>query len=175
MAYAQNDIREVWDKLGKPKVFEFSCLEFESIMYIPYMAEVVIARDIDKLWLQDFNKLRMQYPVNKVIANVFYGAKAMATNAVLEGGIVKNSAINEINDMSDGQIKQTDYYKDALANVAFSGVPISTVHTANTNTFNSSYSCMDAIEEIKKYKALMEDGTISSQEFDSKKKQLLRI
>ncbi len=64
---------------------------------------------------------------------------------------------------------------DALANIAFSGVPISSVNTANTNTFNSSYSCMDAIEEIKKYKALMEDGTISSQEFDSKKKQLLRI
>lgn len=64
---------------------------------------------------------------------------------------------------------------DALANIAFSGVPISSVNTANTNTFNSSYSCMDAIEEIKKYKALMEDGTISSQEFDAKKKQLLRI
>ena len=46
------------------------------------------------------------------------GAKAMLTNAVLEGGIVKNSAINEINDMSDAQIKQTDYYKDALANGA---------------------------------------------------------
>ena len=46
------------------------------------------------------------------------GAKTMATNAVLEGGIVKNSAINEINDMSDAQIKHTDYYKDALANGA---------------------------------------------------------
>lgn len=33
----------------------------------------------------------------------------------------------------------------------------------------------DAIEEIKKYKALMEDGVISQQEFDAKKKQLLGI
>jgi hypothetical protein len=33
----------------------------------------------------------------------------------------------------------------------------------------------DAIEEIKKYKALMEDGIISQQEFDAKKKQLLGI
>lgn len=33
----------------------------------------------------------------------------------------------------------------------------------------------DAIEEIKKYKALMEEGIISQQEFDAKKKQLLGI
>jgi len=33
----------------------------------------------------------------------------------------------------------------------------------------------DAIEEIKKYKALMEDGIIFQQEFDAKKKQLLGI
>ncbi len=33
----------------------------------------------------------------------------------------------------------------------------------------------DAIEEIKKYKALMEDGVISQQEFDVKKRQLLCI
>lgn len=33
----------------------------------------------------------------------------------------------------------------------------------------------DTIEEIKKYKALMEDGIISQQEFDAKKRQLLGI
>ncbi|WP_352400879.1 DUF4428 domain-containing protein [Anaerotignum sp.] len=33
----------------------------------------------------------------------------------------------------------------------------------------------DVIEEIKKYKALMEDGIISQQEFEAKKKQLLGI
>jgi hypothetical protein len=33
----------------------------------------------------------------------------------------------------------------------------------------------DAIEEIKKYKALMEDGILSQQEFEAKKKQLLGI
>lgn len=34
---------------------------------------------------------------------------------------------------------------------------------------------VDAIEEIKKYKVLMEDGVISQQEFEAKKKQLLGI
>ncbi len=34
---------------------------------------------------------------------------------------------------------------------------------------------IDAIEEIKKYKALMEEGILSQQEFDAKKKQLLGI
>jgi hypothetical protein len=34
---------------------------------------------------------------------------------------------------------------------------------------------VDAIEEIKKYKALMEEGIISQQEFDAKKRQLLGI
>ena len=33
----------------------------------------------------------------------------------------------------------------------------------------------DAIEEIKKYKALLEDGILSQQEFDAKKRQLLGI
>nr|WP_315988413.1 SHOCT domain-containing protein [Desulforamulus aquiferis] len=34
---------------------------------------------------------------------------------------------------------------------------------------------VDAIEEIKKYKALMDEGIISQQEFDAKKRQLLGI
>ena len=34
---------------------------------------------------------------------------------------------------------------------------------------------IDTIEEIKKYKALMEEGIISQQEFDAKKRQLLGI
>jgi len=42
------------------------------------------------------------------------------------------------------------------------------VHTASAPP-------VDAIEEIKKYKALMEDGVITQQEFDAKKKQLLGI
>ncbi len=39
----------------------------------------------------------------------------------------------------------------------------------------SSAPTVDVIEEIKKYKALMEDGALSQQEFDAKKKQLLGI
>ncbi|NLL86344.1 MAG: SHOCT domain-containing protein [Syntrophomonadaceae bacterium] len=33
----------------------------------------------------------------------------------------------------------------------------------------------DPIEEIKKYKSLMEEGIISKEEFEAKKKQLLGI
>lgn len=39
----------------------------------------------------------------------------------------------------------------------------------------AAVSSTDPIEEIKKYKALMEEGIISQQEFDAKKKQLLGI
>ena len=118
MAYAQNDIREVWDKLGKPKVFEFSCLEFESIMYIPYMAEVVIARDIDKLWLQDFNKLCMQYPVNKVIGNVFYGAKAMAIDIdvtyICNLACANCNRASHIKTLSKGTNKDIAFFEDFI-------------------------------------------------------------
>ncbi|MEW9122279.1 MAG: SHOCT domain-containing protein [Thermotaleaceae bacterium] len=66
----------------------------------------------------------------------------------------------------------------ALRTVAFPGVSeqsiglgaagAQAVHIAST-------SPVDAIEEIKKYKTLMEEGIISQQEFDAKKRQLLGI
>lgn len=52
--------------------------------------------------------------------------------------------------------------------VGFGMAGVGAVH----NTMNPS---VDAIEEIRKYKGLMEDGIISQQEFDAKKRQLLGI
>lgn len=47
--------------------------------------------------------------------------------------------------------------------------------TAAAQTAKAIQPPADAIEEIRKYKALMEEGIISKEEFDSKKKQLLGI
>ncbi len=64
----------------------------------------------------------------------------------------------------------------AFRSVAFPDAPeqfvgLGTEHTAHM----ASVSSADAIEDIKKHKALMEDGVISPEEFDAKKKQLLGI
>ncbi len=50
----------------------------------------------------------------------------------------------------------------------FSATWAQTVHTDTAPT-------ADAIEEIKRYKALLEDGILSQQEYEAKKKQLLGI
>ncbi len=64
----------------------------------------------------------------------------------------------------------------AFRSLAFPDAPelfvgLGTEHTAHM----ASVSSADAIEDIKKHKALMEDGVISPEEFDAKKKQLLGI
>lgn len=66
----------------------------------------------------------------------------------------------------------------ALRTVAFPGAPeqsigLGAVRAQAVHTTTAPFA--DAIEEIKKYKMLMEDGIISQQEFDSKKRQLLGI
>lgn len=66
----------------------------------------------------------------------------------------------------------------ALKTVAFPGAPeqnISIGATGAQAVHTTTAIPGDAIEEIKKYKALMEDGIISHQEFDAKKKQILGI
>ena len=64
----------------------------------------------------------------------------------------------------------------ALRAVAF---PDATEQSVGRGTAGTVYTTAappaDAIEEIKKYKALMEDGIISQEEFDAKKRQLLGI
>lgn len=64
----------------------------------------------------------------------------------------------------------------ALRTVAFPGAPEQSIGLGGAQTVQiASAPPSDAIEEIKKYKALMEDGIISQQEFEAKKKQLLGI
>ena len=75
-------------------------------------------------------------------------------------------------------IEEIEKLVAALRTVAFSGVAEQSIGPGmvgmgalHTNIAPPA----DAIEEIKKYKVLMEDGVISQQEFEAKKKQLLGI
>lgn len=64
----------------------------------------------------------------------------------------------------------------AFKTVAFPSAPEQSIGSGTAQAGHiASAPPADAIEEIKKYKALMEDGIISQQEFDVKKKQLLGI
>jgi hypothetical protein len=73
-------------------------------------------------------------------------------------------------------IEEIEKLVAALRAVAF---PEATEQSAGLGTAQginiASVPPADAIEEIKKYKSLMEEGIISQQEFDAKKKQLLGI
>ncbi len=75
-------------------------------------------------------------------------------------------------------IEQIEKLVAAFRTVAFPGVPEQSIGPGTAGV-QAGYTTMtppaDAIEEIRKYKALMEDGIISQQEFDAKKKQLLGI
>lgn len=75
-------------------------------------------------------------------------------------------------------IEEIEKLVSALRMVAFpnameQSVGLGTVGTQVVHTTITPPA--DAIEEIKKYKALMEEGIISQQEFDLKKKQLMGI
>ncbi len=66
----------------------------------------------------------------------------------------------------------------ALKMVAFPDAPEQSIGlgTAGAQVVPPNFAPpADPIEEIRKYKALMEDGVISQQEFDAKKRQLLGI
>ena len=66
----------------------------------------------------------------------------------------------------------------ALRTVSFPSAPEQSMSSGGVGAQGmhiASASSIDAIDEIKKYKALMEDGIISQNEFNAKKKQLLGI
>ncbi|MPM41475.1 hypothetical protein SDC9_88130 [bioreactor metagenome] len=64
----------------------------------------------------------------------------------------------------------------ALKTVAFPDAPEQSVAPGMAGAVHTTAAPpADAIEEIKKYKALMEEGILSQQEFDAKKRQLLGI
>ena len=92
-----------------------------------------------------------------------------------------NSSDPDVNDyMRSYQQKMEEIEKlvNSLKTVAYPGVPEQSVGIGTTAAHSASINSaphVDAIEEIKKYKTLMEEGVISQQEFDAKKKQLLGI
>ena len=75
-------------------------------------------------------------------------------------------------------IEELEKLVSAFRTVAFPNAPEQSIGLGTTGieaAYIASVPPVDAIEEIKKYKALMEDGVISQQEFDAKKRQLLGI
>ena len=78
MAYAKNNIRDYWDAQGKPEVFTFDCLDFDSTDYVPYLAKHVIAYNAKKVG--GLKSLSMQYPVYTYDAkeDKFSGTKGIA-------------------------------------------------------------------------------------------------
>lgn len=75
-------------------------------------------------------------------------------------------------------IQEIEKLVAALKTVAFPDAPELSIGSGTTvaqAVHTASVPVADAIEEIRKYKALMEEGIISQQEFDAKKKQLLGI
>ena len=64
----------------------------------------------------------------------------------------------------------------ALRTVAFPGAPEQSAGLGAAQAVHTTLSPLgDIIEELKKYKAMMDNGVISQNEFDAKKKQLLEI
>ncbi len=73
-------------------------------------------------------------------------------------------------------MEQIEKLVTAFKTVAFPGVAEQSFGLGAAQAVHTTITPpADAIEEIKKYKALMEEGIISQQEFNAKKKQLLGI
>lgn len=73
-------------------------------------------------------------------------------------------------------IEELEKLVAALRTVAFPSAPEQSIASGMAGAvYTTAAPPVDTIEEIKKYKALMEDGVISQQEFDAKKRQLLGI
>ena len=74
-------------------------------------------------------------------------------------------------------IEELEKLVNALKTVAFSDAADQSIGLGTTAqpVHTNAAPPIDAIEEIKKFKALMEEGVITRDEFDAKKKQLLGI
>lgn len=73
-------------------------------------------------------------------------------------------------------IEEVEKLVAAFKTVAFPGATEQSIGHGTAGAIHATMAPpTDAIEKIKKYKALMEDGIISQQEFEAKKKLLLRI
>jgi len=73
-------------------------------------------------------------------------------------------------------IKVMEKLATSLKTVAFPGMPEQVTGSGGAQAMAATVQPpADPIEEIKKYKSLMEEGIISKEEFEAKKKQLLGI
>ena len=89
-----------------------------------------------------------------------------------------NPDVNDYIRAYQRSIEEIEKLAAAFKTVSFPGAPEQFVGLGTTGAQavpTASAPPVDAIEEIKKYKTLMEEGVISQQEFDAKKKQLLGI
>lgn len=91
-----------------------------------------------------------------------------------------NSSQPDVNDYLNDyrrRIEEIEKLVLAFKRVAFPDTPEHSVGPGTGGTVHTTITApsADPIEEIRKYKALLEEGIISQQEFDAKKKQLLGI
>jgi LemA protein len=123
-------------------------------------------------------KVTEQYPELK--ANQTYiktmGAVQTFENMVRTSRLIYNDSVSKMNreirmfpvSMIAGMLgfRQREYIVEQTIDF-----DVARAHVVHTTMVPPA----DVIEEIKKYKTLMEDGVISQQEFDAKKRQLLGI
>ena len=87
--------------------------------------------------------------------------------------------LNDYLRVYDDRAKVMDELAHALMNLAFPGAPEQVVAPAGTVVQNTvptaSIAATDVVEEIQRFKALMEQGIITEEEFAAKKRQLLGI
>lgn len=86
--------------------------------------------------------------------------------------------VNEYINSYEQSVEELEKLVTALKTVAFPDADYISVGFGASSTQSVHAAIephVDAIEEIKKYKALMDDGIISKEEFEAKKKQLLGI
>lgn len=83
--------------------------------------------------------------------------------------------INDYMEEYTEQVTNLESFISAFQKISFPDAGTVTLGAGTANAGQVSAPPADAIEEIKKYKALMEEGIISEEEFQSKKKQLLGI
>ncbi|NLE24971.1 MAG: DUF4428 domain-containing protein [Clostridiaceae bacterium] len=100
----------------------------------------------------------------------------------MSGPTFSNSHPSITNYLSSYQqnIEEIEKLVNALKEVAFPNAIEKSIafgsESSSARSVNPTFATtVDSIEEIKKYKALMDEGIISQEEFDAKKKQLLGI
>lgn len=99
-----------------------------------------------------------------MVNSVSYSKGLILAKIVIVNGAttteIDNVAKGTADLMADKIKKSSEEYKNKL-------------RSANQNDFNQSPN--DPVDEIRKYKGLLDDGIITQDEFDAKKKQLLNL